>query len=609
MARAKAKATAAPAKPKRKRGKGTASSAAIVTAMRPFWAETDPLPEWLAKYADDPTYEWALAAWRKAAASPFSWFDFAKADAVVELWPRAFHLTDDRFAGKPFRLTGWQEIIVRLLVGWKIPVDIMDADTGAAATVQVRLFRRLMLWVPRKNGKSEFLAALALLFWAIDGVVGGQGYVFARDEEQAELPFNKMKAMVAYSDELGRDILAHRKSLYLKPCAAAFQLLSGAEEGKHGKGPVVIVGDEMHEWRSRKIENDLRQGTGTRLQPIELYASTAGLKTNAVGVELWDESLAILEGRTDDPTTLVVIFAAGEDDDWEDEAVWAKANPSLGLSPTLHFLRREAAIAKGNPRKEATFRCYHLNQWVESAVRWLPMKKWDACAPDKKAWQTFAKDLLGRPCFGAFDISATQDITALVLPFPPEKAGERWKLLCRFWVPEETLAERIKQNPRVPFAKWRDAGALETTPGDYVDQDYVKQAVLECLQAYDVQALGFDPWSAVKLITDLQKEGVDPDLLIAVRQGILSLGEPSKHFERLVFAGQLDHGGHPVLRWMAGNTAVRFDENLNFMPAKKKSAEKIDGIVAAVMGIGVALRDEPESDSVYEERGILEIEI
>jgi phage terminase large subunit-like protein len=547
-------------------------------------------PDWLEPHAADPAFAWALKAWDRAAAQEGAWFDGRKADLVVQGWPRWFHLTDDRFAGLPFRLNPWQEIIVRLLVGWKVPVEILDPATHQPIKAQVRLFRRLLLWVPRKNGKSEFLAALALLFWAIDGIVGGQGYVFARDEDQAELPFNKMKAMVGYNAALAGSIQPHKKSLYLKECAAAFQLLTGAEEGKHGKGPNVILGDEMHEWKSRKIENDLRQGTGTRLEPIELYASTAGLKTNLTGVELWEESLSILEGRIDEPTTLVVLFAAAEEDDWRDEKVWARANPSLGLSPTIQFLRREASLAVGNPRREATFKCYHLNQWVEAVARWLPLPKWDACTQDKASWSDWS-GLEGRRCLGGFDVSATRDFTALVWLFPPLESAQKWLLKARFWVPEDTLAQRIKDaRNQVPLDRWLEMGAFETTPGDYVDQNAVKSAILEGFQAFDVEALAFDPWNARKLVGDLQDDGVEVERLLEVRQGILSMGEPSKHFERLVFSGLLDHGGHPLLRWMAGNTVLRFDENLNFMPAKKKSPEKIDGISASVMAVGAAFR-------------------
>lgn len=568
------------------------------------------LPPWLEAVEKQPTYAWAIKAWRKSSKHKGAWFDHAKADQVVALWPTLFCLTDDRFAGEPFHLTQWEEITVRLMVGWKIPVEVLDPRTRLPSIVHVRLFRRLRLWIPRKNGKSEFLAALALLFWVLDGIVGGQGYVFARKEEQAEIPFNKMKAMVGYCPQFASDIIVNKKSLYLTPCAAAFKLLSGADEGEHGKGPYVILGDEMHEWKSRKIESDLRQGTGTRLQPVELYGSTSGLKTNLVGVELWDESLDILEGRIDDPTTLVVLFAAEAEDDWEDEKVWARANPSLGLSPTLHFLRLEAAIAKGNPRKEATFRCYHLNQWVDSTARWLPIKKWDACARSKTGWKHFADRFRGRRCWNAFDVSATQDFTASSWLFEPEAHGEPWHLMTRFWLPEETLDARIRRNPRVPYARWKDSGAIETTPGDYVDQNYLLRAILWGFETFDVQMVAGDPWNAAKLFADLEEAGVDPDLLMQVRQGILSMGEPSKHFERLVFSGKLDHGAHPVLRWMAGNTIVRFDENLNFMPAKKKSAEKIDGIVSGVIAVAAAFMGEPaDGPSVYEERGILEIEV
>lgn len=546
-----------------------------------------PEPGWLAAVAADDTYDWARKAWASAAALPGAWFDHAKADKVVELWPTWFKLTDDRFAGVPFRLGVWQAIIVRLMVGWKVPTEVIDPWTLEKTFVHVRVFRRLRLWIPRKNGKSEFMAALALLFFAIEGVHGGQGFVFARDEKQAKIVFRKMKAMINSNDELRADAQLNAKSIYLKPTVALFELLSGAEEGKHGSSPTVICGDEMHEWRSREVENTLRQGTGTRLQPIEIYASTAGQKTNMTGVELWDESRAILEGRIDDPRTLVAVFAAGPEDDWRDEKVWAKANPNVGLSPTWDWLRGEFAKARDNPRAEASFRCYHLGQWVDGTVRWFNLKKWDACADAKDGWRKYPERLRGRPCFGGFDVSSTTDVTALVWLFPPHGDDEKWRLLSRFWVPEETVPLRVR-NDRVPYDKWVASAAMETTPGDYVDQNFVKKAILEGFDMFDVQGLGFDPWNARKLIADLQVEGIEADRTIEMRQGIQTLGEPSKHFERLVYAGLLDHGGQPVLRWMAQNAVVRFDENLNFAPAKKRSAEKIDGIVAGVMAVGLA---------------------
>ena len=555
-------------------------------------------PDWIARFDDDPTYAWARTGWDRAAAQPGARFNAELAQAAIDLWPQRFFLTEDRFAGVPFRLNAWQEIIVRLLVGWLVPTEVTDPSTGELQMLWVRLFQELRLWVPRKNGKSEFLAALALYFFVLDGVMRGQGFCFARDEKQAKIVLTKMKDMVGYSDALRSSVVGYSKSLFVPKLKSGFEVLPGGDEGKHGKSASVIVGDEMHEWRSLDLKNTLRQSSGARLEPVGLYASTAGLKTNRIGYLQWEESQQILDGRIDDPTTLVVIFAAEPEDDIFDEGVWRRANPSLGLSPTLRFLRREAALARDNPRQEAHFRRFHLNQWVDAEVRWLSLKRWDACAPDRQAWRRYGEELRGRRCFGAFDVSATKDVTALVWLFPPEDDDDPalWpgpKLVCRFWVPELTMLERVKTD-RVSYDRWVEAGAMSTTPGDMVDQNFLGQAIKEGLDAYDVERIGYDSWNASKLITDLQADGVSAETFMVVRQGIATLGEPSKHFERLVYGGQLDHGGHPVLRWMAGNAVVRFDENMNFMPAKKRSAEKIDGVVAAVMATGLTYAGEED---------------
>lgn len=565
----------------------------------PYNALSHGRPAWLAKFDDDSAYDWARIAWDRAWTVDDAWFDAAKADAIVALWPTIFTLTKDRFNGLPFILNGWQEIIVRLLVGFKVPIDLLDALTHAPIIQHVRLFRRLLLWVPRKNGKSEFLAALGLLFWAVEGLHGGEAYTFARDEDQGRIVLDRMKAMVANSPALRKEIRVYKDSLWLPSCQAKVELLPGVPDGKHGRMASVNIGDEMHEWKTRALENALRQSTGTRLQPIELYGSTTGHKNNKVGVEIYDESVSILDGRRDDPSTLVVIYAAPADADYLDEAVWRRANPSLGLSPTLDFMRREARQAKDNPRKEAEFRCYHLNQWIEQHVRWLNLRKWDACARDKNAWRDRWETLKGRRCYAGADLSSTKDVTALELLFPPYDGVDYYQVISLFWVPEDTLRERVV-NDKVDYDKWLAAGALQTTPGDFVDQNFLKRAILDAGVQFDLQMLGFDQWNATKLVSDLQADGMDPALFLKVRQGVQSLGEPTKQLEKLVYAGKVDHGGHPVLRWMAGNAVVRFDENLNYMPAKKKSPEKIDGISALVNAIAAEMSGMEVGKSFWE---------
>ena len=568
--------------------------AAITHAGSPVAVPADE-PAWISHAADVNGWAWARIAWQRAAAQPGAWFDAKKAESVVALWPQWFRLTNDRFYNTPFHLNDWQRIVVSLLVGWKIPEDTTDPDTGEARKVSVRLFRQLRLWIARKGGKTEFLSALGLLFFVFEKVPGGEAYVFAKDEEQAKIPFKKMAVMVGLNPHLADKVEVYKKSIYVPEIDGSIQLISGTPGGKHGKGPTVVLGDEMHEWTTTEVSDTLRQGMGVRLQPIELYASTAGLKTNPTGMQLWDESQQIFDGRLEQPSTLVVIFAADPDDDPFDESTWRKANPSLGTMPTLRFLRGEAALAKGNARKEAHFRCYHLNQWVDAEVRWIPTPKWDACAPDNQAWKRFRTDLLGRTCVAAFDISATRDLTAWVLLFDGDDG--RKILVPRFWVPEDTLKRREAES-RLPWRRWVEIGALETTPGDAIDQTVIQSAIEADVEAYEIERIARDPWNSAKLVADLQRNGLEPDRIVDMRQGTATLGEPSKEFERLVFSGLLDHGGHPLLRWQVGHTVVRFDENLNFVPAKKRSADKIDGVVASVMAIGLTLA--PAGDDYFD---------
>ncbi len=572
------------------------SPGAIETAAH---SALNPEPEWITRAADA-GYAWARVAWQRASSVPGAWFDAAKADKVVALWPQVFKLTSGRFAGRPFHLRFWQEVVVRLLVGWKVPIDVIDEVTGEPTSIYVRLFRELRLWIARKNGKSEFLAALALLFWAIEGETRGQGFCFAHDENQARIVFDKMSDMISYIPLLSKHVRTFAKSLWIQEIRAKFQLLAGKAAGKHGRAPTVTVGDEMHEWRSRDLANTLRQGEGGSTQPIRLYASTAGLKSAAsVGHELYEESCKILDGRIDDPSTLVVIFALPEDADWNDERLWALPNPSLGASPTMAFLRGEHAKATGNPRAEAEFRCFHLNQFVEEYARWLSLKKWDGCEiiqKDKpRGYKRFWDELKGRDCVLSFDSTKSFDPAAMCLRFPPKEPGERIKLIWKFWMPAETIAERVRAE-QVPFDRWRDDSVVTEIPGGVFVLSWALKAAQEACKQFNVTKIGFDPWQAqefynrlVMPLPDDEHVPLPEDLFTEMRFGTKTLGAASRKVEDRVGGEEYDNGGNPMARWMAGHCRIRFDENMNFVPAKKLTNQSIDGIVGLVMDEALAM--------------------
>ncbi|MDE2105798.1 MAG: terminase large subunit, partial [Patescibacteria group bacterium] len=248
--------------------------------------------------------------------------------------------------------------------------------------------------------------------------------------------------------------------------------------------------------------------------------------------------------------------------------------------------------AQNSPAKENAFKRYRLNIWTEQDIRWLSMLKWDACAGpvDPAA-------LSGRECYAGLDLATTTDIAALILLFPEDDDG--YSILPFFWVPEDNIQTRERRD-RVPYPLWARQGLIEATPGNVVDYDRIRTKINELSQVYHIRELAVDRWNATQITTQLMGDGIE---MVPYGQGFASMSAPTKELEKLVLGGRIAHGGHPVLRWMAGNVSVEQDAAGNLKPSKKKSTERIDGIVATVMALGRAML-RPESGSVYESHGI-----
>ena len=247
--------------------------------------------------------------------------------------------------------------------------------------------------------------------------------------------------------------------------------------------------------------------------------------------------------------------------------------------------------AQESPAKENSFRRYRLNQWTEQDVRWLSMDKWDACAVP-------LVNLDGRECFAGLDLSTTTDISALVLVFPGE---ERYDVLPLFWVPQEGARQRERRD-RVPYGQWIRDGHMEATPGEVVDYDVIRRRINELGKRFHIRQIAIDRWNATQLATQLDGDGFE---IVAFGQGYASMSAPTKRLEELLLSRKIAHAGHPVLRWMAGNVSLETDAADNWKPSKKRSPERIDGIVAAVMALAQAMNEPIRRKSVYERRGVL----
>ena len=510
------------------------------------------------------------------------------ADFAVNFIEALTH-TKGTWAGKPFKLLPWQEQIIRDLFGVLKPNGY-------------RQFNTAYIEIPKKQGKSELAAAVALLLTCGDGEQRAEVYGCAADRQQATIVFDVAADMVRMCPALNRrvKILASQKRIIFQPTNSFYQVLSAEAYSKHGFNIHGVVFDELHTQPNRKLFDVMTKGSGdARTQPLYFLITTAGTDTQSICYETHQKAEDILEGRKNDPTFYPVIYGADKDDDWTDPEVWKKANPSLGVTVQMDKVKSACESAKQNPGEENAFRQLRLNQWVKQSVRWMPMETWDKCA-----FHVNPDELLGRKCYGGLDLSSTSDITAFVLVFPPEDEDDKYYVLPYFWLPEDNLELRVNRD-HVNYDLWKKQGFLDITEGNVVHYGYIEQFINGLNEKYDIQEIAFDRWGAVQMVQNLEAMGFT---VVPFGQGFKDMSPPTKELMKLTLEKKIAHGGHPVLRWMMDNIFIRTDPAGNIKPDKEKSTEKIDGVVATVMALDRALRHHRTViDSVYDERGIFMI--
>jgi phage terminase large subunit-like protein len=432
--------------------------------------------------------------------------------------------------------------------------------------------------LPRKNGKTELAAALALYFLLFDGETGAEVYSAAADKDQAALVFHVAAQMIRNDAELLAqcELVDSQKRIVHRASGSFYRAISAEAYSKHGFNASAVIYDELHAAPSRELWDVLTTSQGARLQPVTLAISTAGYDRHSILWELYTHARKVAESPALDPTFLALIYEAPIDADWTDERVWHQANPALGDFRSLEEMRTVCKRAREIPAQENTFRRLYLNQWTEQAARWISMPAWDACrvALDRAR-------LRGRRCYVGMDLSSTRDLTAIVAVFPDDE-GPGFDVLAQFFMPADNIAERVRRD-RVPYDQWVRDGRMVATPGNVVDYAYVREALRAWATRYDVAELAYDPWNAIGLVIPLQEE--DGFTCVELRQGFATLSAPTKSLEAAILSRTLRHDGHPVLRWNIANIAVETDATGNLKLSKKVSTERIDGASALVNAI------------------------
>lgn len=513
-------------------------------------------------------------------------YDKSAADYAVAFIENLCH-TKGTWAGKSFELIDWQEQIIRDLFGTLKPNGY-------------RQFNTAYIEIPKKQGKSELAAAVALLLTCGDGEERAEVYGCAADRQQAAIVFDVAADMVRMCPALSKRvrILASQKRLIYTPTNSFYQVLSAEAYSKHGFNIHGVVFDELHTQPNRKLFDVMTKGSGdARMQPLYFLITTAGTDTHSICYETHQKAKDIIEGRKIDPTFYPVIYGADESDDWTDPKVWKKANPSLDITVGIDKVKAACDSAMQNPGEENAFRQLRLNQWVKQAVRWMPMEKWDNCA-----FTVDEDELEGRVCYGGLDLSSTTDITAFVLVFPPLDEEDKYIILPYFWIPEDNLTLRVNRD-HVPYDVWERQGYLQTTEGNVVHYGFIEQFIERLGERFNIREIAFDRWGAVQMVQNLESMGFT---VVPFGQGFKDMSPPTKELMKLVLEQKIAHGGHPVLRWNMDNIYIRTDPAGNIKADKEKSTEKIDGAVATIMALDRAIRcGNDRGASVYDERGLL----
>lgn len=521
-------------------------------------------------------------------------FDAAKADRVCAFFPRYCSHSKGDFAGKAFHPLDYQtQLILRPIFGW------VDA-------AGLRRFQKAYIEIPKKNGKTQLIAGLALYMLLADNEPGAEVYVAAADREQARILFSAARAMVEANPQLQKRLVVYRNSIVRADDPSAFfQVLSSEAATKHGPNIHCLIIDELHAQPDRDLFETLTRGVIARSQPLILMITTAGDDDESICHEEYDYAKRVLNGTIHDERHLPVIFEADPKLDWTQPELWRRVNPGLGVTIKEDKIAGLAIQAINEPKKRNDFLRYHLNRWTNQATAWIPIEWWDACKGELDE-----AELVTLECAGGLDLAQKWDLAAfcvvfrkyLETPLEIEVDGEdatgaavkrsislNYRLFVRpfFWIPENTLKQHAKLDG-VPYPLWSEGNQFVTaTEGDIIDYSRIYEDITtKIVPRYPrlkQGTIGYDPAFATDIATKLRDLGGLQ--ILEILQNYKMLSEPSQIVEALIKGQRVTHDGHPTLRWNWSNAAIKTDDAGRIRPVKpKKASKRVDGAVAMIMG-------------------------
>lgn len=511
-------------------------------------------------------------------------FDPERADHALQFFPTVLRLNGGQFEGVPFKLRPAQAFIVGSLFGW-------------VRTDGTRRFRIAYIEMGKGNGKSPLVAGIGLYGLVADNEPRAEVYAAATKRDQAMILFRDAVSMVEQSPALDRRLKKSGRdekvwNLFDSSTNSFFRPIA-ADDGQSGPRPHIGLVDELHEHRTATVMNMMAAGRKWRRQPLIVAITNSGTSRQSVCWEYREKGIKVATGVEEDDTLFPFICALDEGEDpYQDESCWVKANPLLGDVIQESYLRDEVNASRGMPSRESMVRRLNFCEWVEAHNPFIPYEKW---VTSKEAY-TLAK-FRGAKCIAGIDLSATTDLTSIVLVF--QKDGKFW-LWPMFWIPKDGLADRVKKDA-VPYDVWVKDGHVYTTPGAAIDKDFVVAEVEKLLGKHDIsiEKAMFDRHRVDVLQAACSRAGVEWPLE-QFGQGFVSMAPAVDAFEEVLVQGLLRHPGNPCFDWNAANAVVVSDPAGNRKLDKSKATGRIDGMVAATMGVGFAKNGAKEPEKKYQ---------
>lgn len=487
-----------------------------------------------------------------------------------------------QWAGELFTLSEWQVFCTAQIYGWR------RTESGR------RRFREAYIEVPRKNGKTLWVAALGIGHLTIDGESGAEVYCGATSEQQAWEVFRPAKLMcerdMGLRDALGLEV--HAKALSVVKTGSRFNPVIG--NPGDGASPSCAIVDEFHEHKTSDLVDTFRTGMGARQQPMLLQITTAGSDMGGPCYEKRSDVIHILEGSVEDDSIFGVVYTLDEGDPWDTVEAQQKANPNYGVSVDGEFLAGQLSQARRSSVTQTAYKTKHLNLWVGAKSAWMNMLAYQRC---RNKHLTRA-DFRGQPCIVGIDLASKIDIASMAILFPPSGNRTKYAAFVRHYLPEDAVLE----GGNTRYKAWHADGWLTTTPGNVTDYSYIEDDLKALKSEHQILEVPYDPFQATQFATRMMEEGFP---MVEVGATVRNFSEPMKSMEALIMQQHIEFEPDPVLMWMFGNVTAQLDRKDNIFPNKERPDAKIDGVVALIMALNRLLARGPERDSIYEQRGLL----